>query len=105
MIDFNEKKGFIIDMDGVMYHGNRVLEGAVDFINWLQENDKKYLFLTNSSEKTPQELRQKLLRMGLDVPSEHFYTSALATARFLAAQKEECSAYVIGEAGLVFLME
>ena len=72
MIDFNEKKGFIIDMDGVMYHGNRVLEGAVDFINWLQENDKKYLFLTNSSEKTPQELRQKLLRMGLDVPSEHF---------------------------------
>ena len=53
MIDFNEKKGFIIDMDGVMYHGNRVLEGAVDFINWLQENDKKYLFLTNSSEKTP----------------------------------------------------
>ena len=101
MIDFNEKKGFIIDMDGVMYHGNRVLEGAVDFINWLQENDKKYLFLTNSSEKTPQELRQKLLRMGLDVPSEHFYTSALATSRFLAAQKEECSAYVIGEAGLL----
>ena len=44
MIDFNEKKGFIIDMDGVMYHGNRVLEGAVDFINWLQENDKKYLY-------------------------------------------------------------
>ena len=101
MIDFNEKQGFIIDMDGVIYHGNKILPGAADFIEWLQRNSKKYLFLTNSSERTPRELHQKLVRMGLDVPEEHFYTSALATAEFLKAQAPGCSAYVIGEAGLL----
>ena len=54
------KKGFICDMDGVIYHGNRLLDGVHDFVSWLQKENKKYLFLTNSSEKTPRELRQKL---------------------------------------------
>ena len=96
MINFNEKKGFICDMDGVIYHGNIVLPGVKDFIEWLQDNHKEYLFLTNNSGMTPKELRQKLLRMGLDVPTEHFYTSALATAEFLKKQAPGCSAFVIG---------
>ena len=101
MIDFNEKKGFICDMDGVIYHGNRILPGVVEFIDWLKANDKGYLFLTNNSGCTPKELNQKLARMGLDVPEEHFYTSALATAAFIKEQSPGCSAYVIGEAGLL----
>lgn len=100
-IDFNEKKGFICDMDGVLYHGNKMLPGAEKFINWLKEKDKKYLFLTNNSGMTPKELRQKLQRMGVDVPEENFYTSALATAEFLKRQAPGCSAFVIGEAGLL----
>ena len=79
-INFNEKKGFICDMDGVIYHGNRILPGVAEFIQWLHDEDKEYLFLTNNSGYTPRELNQKLARMGLDVPEEHFYTSALATA-------------------------
>lgn len=100
MIDFNEKKGFICDMDGVIYHGNIILPGVEEFIQWLKEEEKEYLFLTNNSGSTPRELQQKLSRMGLDVPEEHFYTSALATAAFLKEQAPGCSAYVIGEAGL-----
>ena len=100
-IDFNRKAGFICDMDGVVYHGNRLLPGAQAFVQWLQEHDKRYLFLTNSSERSPRELHQKLVRMGIDVDESHFYTSALATAEFLAAQTDGCSAYVIGEAGLI----
>ena len=100
-IEFNQKKGFICDMDGVLYHGNRVLPGAVEFIQWLQREKKDYLFLTNNSGMTPRELGQKLERMGLKVPEEHFYTSALATAEFLKAQAPGCSAFVIGEAGLL----
>ena len=88
-------------MDGVLYHGNRVLPGAVEFIQWLQREKKDYLFLTNNSGMTPRELGQKLERMGLKVPEEHFYTSALATAEFLKAQAPGCSAFVIGEAGLL----
>ena len=83
IIDFNEKKGFICDMDGVIYHGNQILPGVPEFIQWLHDEKKEYLFLTNNSGYTPRELNQKLARMGLDVPEEHFYTSALATAAFL----------------------
>ena len=94
------KAGFISDMDGVIYHGNRILDGVADFINWMIDNDKKFVFLTNSSEKTPHELSMKLQRMGLTVPAGNFYTSAMATAEFLHAQKPDCTAYVIGEAAL-----
>ena len=101
MIDFNAKKGFLCDMDGVIYHGNHILPGAAEFIHWLQDTHKEYLFLTNNSGMTPRELHQKLWRMGLDVPEEHFYTSALATAAFLADQAPGCSVYALGEAGLL----
>ena len=100
-IDFNTIKGFICDMDGVIYHGNQILPGVREFIQWMQDENKEYLFLTNNSGYTPRELNQKLARMGLDVPEEHFYTSALATAEFLKAQAPGCSVYAIGEAGLL----
>lgn len=99
-IDFNKKKGFICDMDGVIYHGNKILPGVVEFIEWLQKEGKEFLFLTNNSSYTPKELQQKLARMGLDVSEDHFYTSALATASFLKEQAPNCSVYAIGEAGL-----
>ena len=101
MIDFNKKKGFICDMDGVIYHGNRVLPGVAEFIQWLHDENKEYLFLTNNSGYTPRELSQKLARMGLDVTEEHFYTSAPATAAFLRDQAPGCSVFAIGEAGLL----
>lgn len=72
MIDFNAKKGFLCDMDGVIYHGNHILPGAAEFIHWLQDTHKEYLFLTNNSGMTPRELHQKLWRMGLDVPGGAF---------------------------------
>jgi len=81
------KEAFILDMDGVVYHGNKPLPGAVEFVNWLMAENKKFLFLTNSSERTPRELSQKLARLGIHVSEDHFYTSALATAAFLASQK------------------
>ena len=95
-----KKDGFICDMDGVIYHGNKILPGVHEFISWLLDNDKKFIFLTNSPEKTPQELSMKLERMGLQVTADHFYTSAMATAAFLSSQKPGCTAYVIGEAAL-----
>ncbi len=94
------KAGFICDMDGVIYHGNQVLEGVTDFVNWMIDNNKRFVFLTNSSERTPHELSMKLERMGLKVTADHFYTSAMATAEFLNSQRPGCTAYVIGEAAL-----
>ena len=101
MDKLRSKKGYICDMDGVIYHGNLLLDGAAQFVHWLEENQKKYIFLTNSSERSPRELQEKLGRLGLHVGEEHFYTSALATAAFLKSQCPSGSASVIGEAGLV----
>ena len=86
MAKLTDKKGYICDMDGVIYHGDRLVEGAKEFVDWLKKNDKKFLFLTNSSAKSPVELKQKLSRMGIEVGADDFYTSALATASFLAGQ-------------------
>jgi NagD protein len=95
------KNAFIIDMDGVLYHGNKLLPGVIEFTEWLTRSGKKFLFLTNASERTPEELRKKLYRLGVKVPSDVFYTSALATAMFLSNQKPRGSAYIIGDAGLI----
>lgn len=100
MKNIMQKQGFICDMDGVIYHGNNILDGVREFVNWMIENNKKFVFLTNSPERTPHELSMKLDRMGLSVTPDHFYTSAMATAEFLHSQAPDCTAYVIGEASL-----
>lgn len=104
METLRSKKGFICDMDGVIYHGNRLLPGVKEFVEWLYRENKNFLFLTNSSERSPKELQQKLARMGLDVDESHFYTSALATATFIANQCPGGSAYVVGGAGLIMAL-
>ena len=95
------KEAFICDMDGVIYHGNRLLPGVKEFVKWLQTANKKFLFLTNSSERSPKELQEKLQRLGIEVGENHFFTSALATASFLSTQKPKGSAFIIGEPGLI----
>ena len=81
------KQGFICDMDGVIYHGNRLLPGVKEFVDWLYRENKHFLFLTNSSERSPKELQQKLGRMGLDVDELHCYSSARATAYALLLRR------------------
>ena len=101
MESLRNKQAFICDMDGVIYHGRKVLPGAAEFVRWLQARGKRFLFLTNSSERSAQELQHKLAVMGLEVGAEHFWTSALATASFLASQRSNRKAYVIGQPGLM----
>ena len=67
MENLRSKQGYLCDMDGVIYHGNRLLPGVREFVEWLYREKKEFLFLTNASGKSPEELRQKLQRMGLDV--------------------------------------
>ena len=104
MDKLRSKQGFICDMDGVIYHGNKLLSGVKEFVDWLYKKNKNFLFLTNSSERSPKELQQKLKRMGLEVDERHFYTSALATAKFISDQCPGGSAFVIGGAGLIMAL-
>jgi NagD protein len=92
-------------LDGVVYHGNSIIPGVKSFVQWLLSSKKKFLFLTNNSAPTPRELSLKMHRLGIDVDESHFYTSALATAKFLKSQKPDGgTCYVIGEAGLTYAL-
>lgn len=94
-------KSFLIDMDGVLVRGHDLIPGADEFIERLETTGRKYFILTNNSERTPEDLEHRLREMGLKVSSDHIYTSALATARFLARQHPKGTAFVIGESGLM----
>ena len=91
---------WLTDMDGVLVHEERALPGAAEFIAELLDTDTRFQVLTNNSIFTPRDLRARLATGGIDVPEEAIWTSALATAQFLADQRSGGSAYVIGEAGL-----
>jgi len=93
--------GFLIDMDGVIYRGNELIPGADQFIAELLDRNIPFLFLTNNSQRTRRDVAFKLRRLGIHVTDDHIFTCAMATARFLAAQKPNGTAYVIGEGGLL----
>ena len=87
-------------MDGVLVSGKRMIPGADAFIQRLKDNNSKFLVLTNNSIYSPIDLAHRLQVAGLDIQDNHIFTSAMATAAFMKSQKENGSAFVIGEAGL-----
>lgn len=92
---------WLTDMDGVLVHEETPLPGAQELITHWTDTHTPYLVLTNNSIYTPRDLSARLRSSGLDVPEERIWTSALATADFLATQKPGGSAYVIGQAGII----
>lgn len=95
-----QSRHFIMDMDGVIVRGNQPVPGAAEFIKQLRDNDRKFLVLTNNSIYTPRDLANRLRFIGIDIPDDRVYTSAIATARFLDSQRPGGTAFTIGEAGL-----
>ncbi len=95
-----QPKNYLIDMDGVLVRGGQMIPGSDRFINRLQQLGAQYLVLTNNPMYTPGDLAHRLQTIGLPVPAERIFTSAMATARFLQTQRPNGTAYVIGESGL-----
>ena len=94
------RSAWLTDMDGVLVHEGHAIAGAAEFLDRLQELRRPFQVLTNNSIYTPRDLAARLEGSGLRVPEESIWTSAMATAQFLAEQSPGGSAYVIGEAGL-----
>jgi NagD protein len=95
-----EIRSWLMDMDGVLVHEQSPIPGAGRFLERLRELGLPFLVLTNNSIYTRRDLAARLLAIGLDVPEEAIWTSALATADFLQRQRPNGTAFVIGEAGL-----
>ena len=100
MADRRPIESWLTDMDGVLIHEGVPIPGADAFLKKLRDSGKPFLVLTNNSIYTARDLHARLTRMGLHVPAENIWTSALATAQFLDKQHPGGTAYVIGEAGL-----
>lgn len=93
-------KGYLIDLDGTMYKGSQVIEGAIEFIDYLNKEDKDYLFVTNNSSKTPEEVAEKLNEIGFHTSSEHVITTAMATAGYISEESPGATVYMVGGTGL-----
>src|SRR5882724_12602826 len=96
------RTGYLIDMDGVIYRENQLVPGAGEFVEALISTGTPFLFLTNNSAPTPEDLAVRLKHLGIHgLSARHFYTSALNTADFLCESDPECTVFVIGEGGLL----
>ncbi len=94
------KKNYLIDMDGVLVRGRTLIPGADKFIEKLKSSNLEFLLLTNNSMFSTRDLAHRLSHIGLDIPAERIFTSAMATARFVQTQKPGGTAYAVGESGL-----
>ena len=94
-------KGYLIDMDGVVYRGKEIIPGAREFINSLVYSKIPFTFFTNNSQRTRRDTAYKMNRLGFDITEKQIFTCAMATARYLKRQNPNGSAYVIGEGGLL----
>jgi NagD protein len=99
-----EIKSWLMDMDGVLVSEEHAIPGASDFLDGLRERSIPFLVLTNNSIYTRRDLAARLRAVGLNVPEESIWTSALATAGFLQDQRPDGTAFVIGETGLTTAM-
>jgi len=95
---------WLTDMDGVLIHEGVPVPGAPEFVARIRERGLPFLVLTNNSMFTRRDLADRLAGMGIVVPEENLWTSAVATARFLGDQMPGGRAFVIGEAGLTTAM-
>ena len=93
-------KGYLIDLDGTMYRGTEQIQEAADFIRELRKREIPYLFVTNNSSRTPSQVAQKLRDFGIATEDEQVFTTSMATANYIAGQKEGASVYVVGEEGI-----
>jgi NagD protein len=95
------KTGYLIDMDGVIYRENHLIPGAAAFVDALLAANTPFLFLTNNSAPTPDDLAVRLSHLGIKgLSGRHFYTSAMNTADFLSEMDPGCTVFVIGEGGI-----
>lgn len=100
MLQISEKKIFLLDMDGTIYLGDHLIDGAKDFLDTLKDKGKRYIFLTNNSSKNKHIYVEKLNRLGVDATVEDIFTSGEATTRYLKRFKKNARIFLLGTKAL-----
>lgn len=97
--------GYLIDLDGTMYRGTERIAEAVDFVKNLYEKEIPYLFVTNNSSRTPEQVAEKLRAFGIPTEDNQVFTTSQASANYIYEQKSNASIYTIGEEGIKHALE
>ncbi|HYK74084.1 MAG TPA: TIGR01457 family HAD-type hydrolase [Pseudoneobacillus sp.] len=97
--------GYLIDLDGTMYRGTEKIAEAVDFVKKLNKKGIPYLFVTNNSSRTPEQVAVKLQEFDIPATEKLVFTTSQATANYIYLQKKDASVYVIGEEGIRTALE
>lgn len=95
MVKLQDKKLFVLDMDGTFYLGNRVLEGSLEFIEKLRSKNKEFMFFTNNASKTASFYIHKLSKMGLDITEKNIKTAGDVTAQYLLSNYKDKRIYLV----------
>lgn len=100
MKKLKEKTVFILDMDGTIYLGDRLIPGAKEFLKAIKNAGKNYIFLTNNSSKNKEIYVDKLKKLGIEAEAEEIFTSGEATTMYLKEEKEGARIYLLGTMAL-----
>jgi len=99
------KKGFLVDVDGVICRGKQLIEGADEVIQVLRDAGKGVVFVSNNSTKSPSLYQEKLRNLGIEVRKDKLVLATVATADFICSRTPEARVFVVGDSGLVETME
>jgi len=97
--------GYLIDLDGTMYRGTERIIEAVEFVQKLYDKGIPYLFVTNNSSRTPEQVAQKLRTFGIPSEDNQVFTTSQATANYIYDKKQNASIFAIGEEGIMHALE
>ncbi len=100
MQKLNEIQCFLLDMDGTVYLGDQMIDGALEFLDYLSSRGKEYLFLTNNSSKNSYSYQKKLADLGCTVDAERIFTSGEATLIYIRQQLQQSTVYLLGTRAL-----
>ncbi len=98
-------KGYLIDLDGTMYKGSQKIEGAAEFIDYLNQNDIPHIYVTNNSTKAPVDVVDKLASFDISAQPQEVVTSAMATADYISGEHPGATVYMLGGTGLATALE
>lgn len=98
-------KGYLIDLDGTVFKGRDVIPSAKTFIQKLISKKLPYVFITNNSALTSENLVTRLAEMGILATKDQILTSSIATAKYIKQSSTNPKCFMIGEVGLKNALE
>ncbi|OIJ12570.1 HAD family hydrolase [Anaerobacillus alkalilacustris] len=96
MKEIKNIKCFLLDMDGTIYLDNHLIDGALDFLQNLELNQKQYIFLTNNSSENKKAYQEKLANLGLIIDEDQVFTSGEATSWYIKNLKKDAKVFLLG---------